>query len=71
MWVDDKGEGKQVDSSKPRTETAKPSAGASSEPPRTASVRGKTLSIRRLDPNSPTFGRDLERELVREGIVPK
>ncbi len=51
----------------PKRQTARPTPAA--EPVRTASERPKTLSLRRLDPNSADFGRDIEEAIRRE--IPK
>ena len=52
----------------PKTETARPSG--PSEPVKTASGRPRTLSLPRLNPESPEFLRDLEDAMRREGLSP-
>lgn len=56
----------QIPTPRPEVETARPSA--ASDPLRTASGRLKTLSLPRLDPDSPEFVDQIESEMKKLGL---
>ncbi len=69
LWLDQT-PASPTDPALSKIETAKPEASVA-PPLRTAQARPKTLSLPRLDPESPDFLRKLDEALKREGLKPE